>query len=162
MMFEIKLWINAIIKGVPGRTGCRLRNFLLPYKYGSNVTIWANTHIDFPSKLIVGNNVSINRNCVLNASGYIEIGNDVLIGPNVIIYSQNHNYKKKDIPIRLQGYSMKKVLIEDNVWIGANTIVLPGVTIGSNSIIGANSLVNKNVPKNTLVGGNPARVIKSL
>jgi len=161
-MFELKLWVNAILKGIPGRTGCRIRNFLIPYKYGSNVTIWANTHIDFPSKLRVGNNVSINRNCVLNAAGYIEIGDDVLIGPNVIIYSQNHNYEKRDVPVRLQGYSKKKVIIKNNVWIGANTIVLPGVTIGSNSIIGANSLVNKSVPENTLVAGNPGRIIKSL
>lgn len=161
-MFELKLWINAILKGIPGRIGCRIRNLLLPYNYGSNVTIWENTHIDYPSRLIVGNHVSINRNCVLNASGSIKIGNDVLIGPNVIIYSQNHNYKKKDIPIRLQGYTRKEVVIGDNVWIGANTIILPGVTIGRNSIVGANSLVNKDVPENTLVAGNPSRVIKSL
>ncbi len=162
MIYEIKLWINAILKGIPGKTGCFFRNLFLPYKNGKNVTVWANTHIDSPSKLSIGNNVSINRNCVINAGGEVEIGNDVLIGPNVTIYSQNHNFNKKNVLFRLQGYTTKKTTIKNNIWIASNVTILPGVTIEDNCVIGANSLVNKDIPKNSLAVGNPVRIIKKI
>lgn len=162
MKYELQMWVNAFLKGIPGKTGCFFRNLLLPYKQGKNVTVWDHTHIDSPSKLSMGNHVSINRNCVLNAGGGIEIGNDVLIGPNVTIYSQNHNILDSSKPIREQGYTTKRVIIKSNVWIASNVTILPGVIIGENCVIGANSLVNKSIPANSLVAGNPAVVLKRL
>ena len=162
MMYEFQLWVFSLLKAIPGRIGCRLRNMLLPYKNGARCLIWSHTHIDSPSKLTLGNNVSINRYCILHAGGEIEIGNDVLIGPNVTIYSQNHNYTYSATPIYKQGYTCKKVQIGNNVWIAANATILPGVTIGDNAVIGANTLVNKNIEKGTLVAGNPCRVIKKI
>ena len=162
MKYELQLWFNAFLKAIPGKIGCWFRNIFLPYKNGKNVTVWAYTHIDSPSKLTIGNNVSINRNCVLHAGGEIEIGDDVLIGPKVIIYSQNHNYEDTSKLIREQGYTTAKVTIKRNVWVAANVTILPGVTIEENCVIGANSLVNKSVAKNSLVAGNPARVIREL
>lgn len=162
MKYELQMWVNAFLKGIPGYTGCFLRNLFLPYKQGKNVTIWEHTHIDSPSKLKMGNHVSINRNCVLNSGGGIEIGDDVLIGPSVIIYSQNHNFSDASKLIREQGYTTQKVIINNNVWIASNVTILPGVEIGENTVIGANSLVNKSIPANSLAVGNPAKVIRQI
>ena len=83
-----------------------------------------------------------------------------MIGPGVVIYSQNHNYIQKEKNINTQGYNTAPVKIENNVWIGACSIILPGVTINSNSIIGAGSIVTKDVPSNSIFAGNPAELIK--
>ena len=158
--YEIILWYSGLLKSIPGKLGCILRNILLPYQKGINVTIWDNVQIDSPSKLIIGNNVSVNRGCILHAGGEIEIGNDVLIGPGVIIYSQNHSYRDLSKKIINQGYNTKKVNIDSNVWIAANAIILPGVTIGEGAVVAAGSVVTKDVEPNTIVGGNPAIFIK--
>tara|TARA_E500000331_G_scaffold182672_1_gene176035 strand:- start:25859 stop:26353 length:495 start_codon:yes stop_codon:yes gene_type:complete len=158
--YELIMWTQHLLKLIPGRTGCIIRNFFLPYKNGKNVSIWEGTHIDSPSKLELGNNVSINRRSVIHAGGGVRISDNVLIGPGVVIYSQNHNFHQKDININLQGYSKEEVIINENVWIGAQSIILPGVNVGSNSIIGAGSLVKKDVESNTIVAGNPAKFIR--
>tara|TARA_B110000003_G_scaffold140157_1_gene141786 strand:+ start:207 stop:677 length:471 start_codon:yes stop_codon:yes gene_type:complete len=154
------MWSQHLLKLVPGRIGCVLRNFFLPYKNGSNVTIWDGTHIDSPSNLIIGSNVSINRRSVIHAGGGVRIADNVLIGPGVVVYSQNHNFHQKDININVQGYNTEVVIINENVWVGAKSIILPGVTIGPNSIIGAGSVVKKDVEANTIVAGNPAKFIR--
>jgi len=159
--YEIILWYSALLKSIPGKLGCILRNILLPYQKGINVTIWDHVQIDSPSKLKIGNNVSVNRGCILHAGGEIEIGNDVLIGPAVIIYSQNHSYRDLSKKIINQGYNTKKVNIGSNVWIAANAIILPGVTIGEGAVVAAGSVVTKDVDPNTIVGGNPAIFIKN-
>jgi maltose O-acetyltransferase len=131
-------------------------------KLGKEVVINAKTHIEVPENIVIGNYCSINRNCWLSGGGGLVIGNDVLIGPNVIIHSANHNFIKSDIPYRLQGHSFKEVIIQDNVWLGAGVIILPGVTIESNSVVAAGAVVTKNVPSGVLVGGIPAKIIKEL
>ena len=154
------MWLQQFLKFIPGKIGCFYRKFFLPYKSGSSSFIWDGVHIDSPSKLTIGNNVSINRGCIINAGGDVSVSDDVLIGPEVIIYSQNHIYKNLEKKISEQGYLMSSVLISDNVWIGARSIILPGVKIGSNSIIGAGSVVTKDVPSNCVYAGNPAKLIK--
>lgn len=89
------------------------------------------------------------------------IGASVLMGPNVTIITQNHKHDRVDIPIRLQGYELiKPVTINDDVWIGRNVLIMPGVTIGSGTIIAAGAVVTKDVPEYTIVGGVPARILK--
>jgi maltose O-acetyltransferase len=154
------MWLQHFLKFVPGKTGCFYRKFFLPYKSGSSSFIWDGVHIDSQSKLTIGNNVSINRGCIINGGGDVSVSDDVLIGPEVIIYSQNHIYKNLEKKISEQGYLTSSVLISDNVWIGARSIILPGVKIGSNSIIGAGSVVTKDVPSNCIYAGNPAKLIK--
>jgi maltose O-acetyltransferase len=159
MRYELILWLNHILKLIPGRTGCAIRNLVLPYRNGINVLIWDFVHIDKPSRLVIGNNVSINRGCILNAGGGIIICNNVLIGPNVIIYSQNHRYNQNAL-INEQGYEYKEVIIKDNVWIGAGSIILPGVTIHENSVIGAGSIVSKDIPPGHIYYADVVKPIK--
>ena len=111
--------------------------------------------------LIIGNNVGISPNFVIFVRGKVEVGNDVIIGPNVTIISENHSFEKTDIPIRLQGVSRIGVRIGNNCWIGANVTILDGVEIGDNSIIAAAAVVNKNVEPNSIVGGVPAKLIRT-
>ena len=84
-----------------------------------------------------------------------------MMGPDVMIYTKNHNTERTDIPMIEQGNTQpRKVTIGDDVWIGARAIILPGVTIGQGSIVAAGSVVTKDVEPFSVVGGNPARVIK--
>jgi maltose O-acetyltransferase len=89
------------------------------------------------------------------------MGDNVMMGPDVIILTGNHVYDSRLLPMRLQGGSEDKpVVINDDVWIGARVIILPGVHIGRGAILGAGAVVTENVPEYAIVAGNPARVIK--
>ena len=160
---EFVMWYLFILKYIPGYIGCYLRNILIPYKNGKNVKIYDNVHIDKPKNLKIGNKTHINRGCVLHCGGFIDIGNYVGIGPNVIIYSQNHRYwnsNNKLTDISANGYSFKKVVIGNNVWIGASSIILPGVKIGDNVIVAAGSVVVDDIESNVMVAGVPSSIKK--
>ncbi|MGT2648722.1 sugar O-acetyltransferase [Streptococcus uberis] len=108
----------------------------------------------------IGNNVYVNFNLTLVDDTYIEIGDNTMIAPNVTIISGTHPL---EVSLRQQGYQYNlPVKIGKNCWIGANSTILPGVTIGDNSIIGANSLVTKDIPTNSLALGSPAKVTKKI
>lgn len=130
--------------------------------FGTNISFDDNVEVrnrtKFPS--YVGNNTSINRNSVLR--GYFKIGQNVAIAPNCTIIGGNHNFSQLDIPIKQQGVNTRGgVIIEDDVWIGANCVILDGVTIGTGSVIGAGSIVTKSIPPFSIAVGNPCKVIKS-
>ena len=108
----------------------------------------------------LGNNVYINSNCTFVDDGQIYIGDNVLFGPNVTLATANHPFDKEQRRKALQ-YN-KDIIIEENVWLGANVVVVPGVRIGKNSVIGAGSIVTKDVPEGVLAFGNPCRVIKKI
>mgnify|MGYP003574870252 CR=1 FL=1 len=120
----------------------------------------------FNPKITIGNNVSINFDCHIGATNEIEIGDGVLIASKVFITDHYHGEISSESiiipPSERKLFSKGRVKIEKNVWIGESVAILPGVTIGENSIIGANSVITKNIPKNSVVGGNPARIIKTL
>ena len=108
----------------------------------------------------IGNNSGLGIHC--RVLGPICIGNDVMMGPDVIIITQNHNCTRTDIPMNIQGsLTAKRVVVGDDVWIGARVIILPGVCIGNGSIIGSSAVVTKDVPPYSIIGGNPARILKS-
>jgi acetyltransferase-like isoleucine patch superfamily enzyme len=107
----------------------------------------------------VGRNVFINQNCTFYDLGGLDIADDVMIGPNVSIITSGHPIQPSE---RRAGVIAKPIVIERNVWIAAGAIIIGGVTIGENSVVAAGSVVTKSVPPNTLVGGNPARVIRSI
>ncbi len=95
-------------------------------------------------------------------SPYVTIGDNVMMGPDVLILTRNHAFSRTDIPMIEQGYGeYRPVVIEDDVWIGARAVILPGVRIGKGSLVGAAAVVTKLVPPYSIVGGNPARVIRS-
>lgn len=107
----------------------------------------------------VGRDVFINQNCTMYDLGGIDIGDDVMIGPNVSIITSGHPLE----PARRRAFvTAKPIVIERNVWIAAGVTIIGGVTIGENAVVAAGSVVTRDVPPNTLVGGNPARVIRSI
>lgn len=109
----------------------------------------------------IGNNCGIGDYCFFGAAGGITIGNDVIMGQNVRFHSENHNFAEIDIPIRVQGVSHKGILIGNDCWIGAGCVFLDGVNVGDGCVIGANTLVNKDIPPYSVAVGNPVRVIKN-
>ena len=107
----------------------------------------------------VGHNVFVNQNCTFYDLGGLDIADDVLIGPNVSIITASHPLE----PSQRRAITIgKPIVIQRNVWIAAGATILGGVTVGENSVVAAGSVVTKNVPPNTLVGGNPARLIRSI
>lgn len=92
--------------------------------------------------------------------GPARIGNNVNLAQNIIVTGLNHNFRDVSIPIYIQGVSMAEVVIEDDVWIGGNAVILPGVTIGRHSVVAAGSVVSREVPPYSVCAGVPAKVIK--
>jgi len=118
----------------------------------------------FTPEIIIGSNTQIGRDCHITAIDSIHIGDNVLMGMKITITDNSHGkpeFESLAVPPAIRPlYSKGKVHIDDGVWVGDKATILPGVTIGKNAIIGANSVVTKNVQPNSIVGGNPARVIK--
>lgn len=106
----------------------------------------------------IASDVSINRNTVIR--GKVRIGEHVSIAPNCMIIGANHKFEDITKPIKTQGVETRGIEIESDVWVGANCVVLDGVTIGKGSIIGAGAVVTKSIPSMSVAVGNPCRVIK--
>jgi acetyltransferase-like isoleucine patch superfamily enzyme len=111
--------------------------------------------------LRVGSRSNIGPFGYIGCSGYIEIGDDVLIGPRVALLAENHVTADPNTPIKDQGVARSFIRIEDGCWIGAGTVVVAGVTIGHDSVVAAGSVVTADVPPFRVVGGVPARLIRS-
>jgi acetyltransferase-like isoleucine patch superfamily enzyme len=107
----------------------------------------------------VGRNVFVNQNCTFYDLGGLDIADDVMIGPNVSLITTSHPVEPSQ---RHASVIAKPIVIERNVWIAAGATIIGGVTVGENSVVAAGSVVTRDVPPNTLVGGNPARVIRSI
>lgn len=138
----------------------RLRQFcgkMILKKCGKNVNIEKGAL--FSADIELGDNSGIGRNAELECG--ITIGDNVMMGPCVKMYVQNHNFSRTDIPMNQQGDSpVRPIVVGNDVWIGANVIILPGVSIGAGCVIGAGSVVTKSVPEYSVVAGNPAKIIK--
>lgn len=132
-------------------------------KIGKNSNVHPTVIIRQPNNVIIGNNCYFNHNTIIcggKTKSKIIIGNNVQTGPNVAIYAYNHSFMNKKMLISEQGYYDKTVQIGDDVWIGANTVILPGVNIGRGVVIGAGSVVTKDLPDYSLCGGIPAKPLK--
>ena len=120
----------------------------------------------YSPSIIIGDGVIFNYNCHIGCIDSITIGNDTLIGSNVLITDHQHGNLDNlalDTPFKDQPlHSKGPVVIGENVWIGENACIMPGVTVGSHSVIGANAVVTKDVPDGAVVGGVPARPLQSI
>lgn len=151
-------------RNTPGKIGLGIRYALLrsiSSRVGDNVALFPGVVLKSPELLEVGDNVSIHPFCYIEANGGVSIGSDVSIAHGVSILSSEHNYDNQRKAIKDQGLTYQPVSIEQNVWIGAKATILAGVHIESGSIVGAMALVNRDVPGDVIVGGVPARQIKT-
>jgi galactoside O-acetyltransferase len=179
-------WMDEMVRYCPGRAGLCLRRAWLKMhlkalgnhavfdigtvvKGGRNISIGERFSLMRHSALHacdgcleIGNRVSINTGVSIIASdaGLIRIGDDVLIGPNVVLRASNHNFAEAKVPINQQGHSGGEIILENDVWLGANAAVVPDVRIGAHAIVAAGAVVTRDVESGTIVGGVPARLIK--
>lgn len=185
MLAELKYCFECLVNHVPGRLGIALRQAW----YHGMLDATGKLHIGFGSKFIntqsirFGLNVSIGENCIfnselgriqcedhasfndrviLNASvgGSIVIGNNTLVGPGVMMFTANHVFMNPHRLIREQGHITADVIIGEDCWLGAGAIILPGVRIGNGAVIGAGSVVTRDILPYAVAGGVPAAAIK--
>ena len=127
---------------------------------GQNSTIWPPFYCSYGKNTYLGDHVFFNYMCTILDNNEVRIGNHVMIGPAVQIYTAAHDLQAE---ARIQGWEVAKpIVIEDNVWIGGGAILLPGISIGRNAVVGAGAVVPRSVPANAVVAGNPARVIRKI
>lgn len=127
-------------------------------KVGDVFTILPPFYCDYGYNIEIGENLFINMNCVILDEAKVTFGDNVFIAPNCGFYTAGHPL---DVEQRNSGLEYAyPITIGNNVWIGANVCVLPGVNIGDNTVIGAGSIVTKSIPSNVLAAGNPCRVIR--
>lgn len=117
-------------------------------------------YCDYGSNILIGEKVFFNFNCVVLDVTFVTIGSRTLFGPNVQIYTATHPLDYKERATGLE-YA-KPIVIGEDVWVGGSAVICPGVEIGSRSVIGAGSVVTKNIPPDSFAAGNPCRVIRSL
>lgn len=166
IIFCINYFAYTICKHLPKsssrytRWAMKLRRF-----FGKRIVAFAGENINiekgatFSRRLSIGNDSGLGENCRLQ--GTVTIGDHVMMGPDVLIYTTNHEFEDKTIPMQSQGYREEcPVSIGNDVWIGARVIILPGVHISDGCVIGAGSVVTKDVPPYCVCAGNPAKVIK--
>ena len=127
---------------------------------GDNLYVTPPFQVDYGRHVEIGNNFYANMDCIFLDVNKIKIGNNVMVGPRVSFYTAGHPI---DPQIRIEELEFGlPITVEDNVWIGGSATILPGVTIGKNSIIAAGAVVTKDVAANTIVGGNPAQLIRAI
>ncbi len=138
-----------------------MRSFVLKRlfrKFGRKVNIEPKVIFTNLSECEIGDHSGVG---MYSYVGTVKIGRDVMIGEELIAISRNHEYNSTEAPMRLQGFQKDQpITIDDDVWIGSRVIILPGVKIGTGSIIGAGSVVTKDVPPYSVAAGNPAIIIR--
>jgi maltose O-acetyltransferase len=128
-------------------------------KCGKNINVENGAFFGYGNHIIIGDNSGIGKQAWI--PGTLTIGRDVMMGPEVVILGSAHHFENIDEPMCLQGATdIQPVHIEDNVLIGMRVIIMPGITIGKGSIVGAGAVVTKDVPAYAIVGGVPAKIIR--
>ncbi|AVR45997.1 sugar O-acetyltransferase [Christiangramia fulva] len=132
---------------------------LVPHS-GKNLWLEPPFYCDYGSNLEIGEKVFFNFNCVVLDVAKVKIGSRSLFGPNVQIYTATHPMDHKERASMLE--SAKPIVIGEDVWVGGGAIICPGVCIGDRSVIGAGSVVTKNIPSDVFAAGNPCKIIKPI
>lgn len=163
---EAWAWLETFVGFIPGKSGNYFRGYLYGLLFhnfrGKGISIGQFVRITYPWNIIIDkySHIGLNTQISCIKPGDLIIGSNVMISPYCMITATIHNFNDKNIPIQLQGLSSKKIVIDDDVWIGGKSIILPGVTIGKGSIVAAGSVVTKDVPSFSIVGGVPAKILK--
>jgi len=131
---------------------------LIGAEVDSSTTLYTPFSVNYGQNITLGKNIFINQNCQMLDLGGITIDDNVMIGPRVNLLSETHPLEAS----KRNALTGSSVHIKQNAWIGAGATILPGVTIGENAIVAAGAVVSKDVPDNTVVGGIPAKIIKSI
>ncbi|MDT2895503.1 MULTISPECIES: acyltransferase [Lactococcus] len=155
---NVRIENNVLLNGL-SKKGIVLGNNVKIGAYSSLIV--SGTLSDLGKEIIIGDNTSFSEFTFFGGAGGIKVGNDVISGQNVRFHSENHNFSNNNELIRLQGVSRKGIEVGNNVWIGAGAIFLDGAKVGNNSVVAANSVVQKEFPDNVVIGGIPAKIIKN-
>lgn len=161
---KINIFLFQISSGFPTFIGIGIRYIILVAickKIGKNVYIGRWCTIKNPQNMIIGNNVSIHENCYIDAIGGLIISDNTSITHNCSLLTFTHNYSSNKTPIKYQKISTNPITIKENVWVGCGVRILNGVTINNRTIVGANSVVNKNIGPG-IYAGVPTKKIKEL
>ncbi|MDK1684857.1 acyltransferase [Acinetobacter terrestris] len=168
MKYAIVCWIELVSQLVFMMPRFRLLNYIKSLylrlifraKIGKRVVFYSNIWIFTGRNLTLGDDVDLATGVLITTDGGVNIGSRTLVGYGTKILSSNHNIPKLPARIFDSGHVKAPVKIENDVWIGANCIILPGVTIGAGAVVAAGSVVTKDIPANVVVGGIPAKIIK--
>jgi len=163
-----RLWVRLILNRVIHHRGknvkirCKARLDILPFNKFSigNGSVIENLSIvnNGVGDVIIGKNTFIGYSNII--IGPVEMGNNIMTAQHVVISGLNHQYENTEVPIRYQAISTAKITLEDDCWIGANAVITAGVTVGKHAVVAGGSVVTKDVPPYSVVGGNPAKVLK--
>ncbi len=159
---ELKNLVMWVANGTPGLLGESVRRMVYGRylkRLGKDTVFQSGLRIASPEFVAIGSNCNFAQRVFITGGGGIEIGDWVGFGPDTKVWSVNHRFDDPDTPWLLQGWEKKPVVIEDDVWLGANVFVMPGVRIGKGAIVSAGTVVSKSVPPYSIVTGNPGRVI---
>ena len=165
-MYIIWKILYNLVKNIPQN---KYSNFMR-YYFGrhllgecNNCRIRVGVELDRSSKYVFVGSSQLGEYSVLSARkrGEIYIGDNVIMGGRIVFHTLNHNYNSKDILIVRQGVTLEPIKVGNDVWIGSDAIILPGVNIGEGCVIGAGSVVTKDVDPYSIVAGNPAKIIKN-
>lgn len=159
---SMALDLAAAYNATSVRQGALRRNLLqeLLGSVGEGTELRPPLYVDYGSNISIGARCFANYGLVALDVAAITIGNDVQMGPNVQLLTPTHPVEAG--PRRDKWEAAKSITIEDNVWLGGGVIVLPGVTIGENTVVGAGAVVTRDLPPNVVAVGNPARVIRNV
>ena len=155
---------NEILRHAPDRYGNAMRERWLAAhcgRFGEASIVARGCRVLGAPKLTVGDGVVVARDVTLDARGGLELQDEALIGFESVLLTETHRSELLGVAIQRQGMFQAEVVIGRRAWIGMRVLVLPGVTIGTDVIVGAGSLVNKDVPDGTVVAGVPARILRS-
>lgn len=148
-----------------GRGARRRLVRLRAHRAGSDLWILRGCKISGFHLIDIGNHSGIGDGCIIDigpGDGRFHVGSYTFLGPQCFVRNANHKFEDPGIPIALQPHEVKDIVIGDNVWVGARTILLGGARIGDNCVIAAGSVISFEIPPNSLAAGNPARVIKKI